>query len=235
MILGYKPDLTIANRSGSTALHLTNDSDIASTLLAAGANPNLPDLNANTPLHIATRGRHKEIVRHMLQNKGDVSLVNAVGKTPLNLAKDKEMKNILLGKVSSSNSNAVTSNNSSTPASGTPSTPGASTSSSSSNSTPATLTKRGGASCSSKKTALSDPLKEYLIKIPTCISPGILKRKRRSSGTGAETGDEETPKRKGPRLRFSDVNDYSGVEVVPETRRVKAPPVYSEHFSSDDD
>ena len=68
------------------------------------------------------------------------------------------------------------------------------------------------------------------IAIPVCSSPSILKKRKRD-GEG-----DEAPKPKGPRLRFSDVNDYSGVEVVEEEKRVKVPPMYSEQvFSSDED
>ena len=65
---------------------------------------------------------------------------------------------------------------------------------------------------------------------PELKSPSILKRKRHECINGMD-------ERKGPRLRFSEVNDYSGVEELPPTeKRVRAAPLYTEpQFSSDDD
>ena len=189
-------NVNLANEAGSTPLHLTSgDSELANLLLEAGANPNLPDMNANTPLHLAVRGRHKESVKLMLEKKGDTSLANTNGKTPLNMAKDKNMKNILLGKGDAAAS------------------------------TPGSAKSRAKASAASE-------YKSPDIVIPKCLSPGILKRKR---SEGGEDGDGSA--KKGPRLRFSDVNDYSGVEVVEvEEKRVKVTPIYSELvFSSDED
>ena len=85
-----------------------------------------------------------------------------------------------------------------------------------------------------KTTASSSSLTEGPIVLPgneTLQSPSILKRKRHQeciNGTDA---------RKGPRLRFSDIVDYSGVEeVVPMAKRVRAAPLYTEpQFSSDED
>jgi galactokinase/mevalonate kinase-like predicted kinase len=49
-------------------------------------------------LHLAVRGRHKEVVRNLMEKKADPNIVNSSGKLPTSLAKDKEMKNILTGK-----------------------------------------------------------------------------------------------------------------------------------------
>ena len=83
------------------------------------------------------------------------------------------------------------------------------------------------------KTVQSSPLTEGPIVLPgneTLQSPSILKRKRPEVN-----GTDEA--RRGPRLRFSDVVDYSGVEeVVPMAKRVRAAPLYTEpQFSSDED
>ena len=68
---------------------------------------------------------------------------------------------------------------------------------------------------------------------PTSVvsSPSILKR-RLDDNISASSGE----KPRGPRLRFSDVNDYSGVEEVLPAKRVKVRPIYLEpQFSSDED
>ena len=66
------------------------------------ADPNSLDNAENSPLHLAVRGRHKDVVRLLLSAQADAHQFNCNGKSPLNLAKDKEMKNILLGKEPSS-------------------------------------------------------------------------------------------------------------------------------------
>ena len=196
-------------------------------------NNSQPDSLANTPLHSAVKRRLKDIVRIMIEKKADTSLANAAGKTALNLAKDREMKNILLGrgppppnaekescggatrKVKVKKGAAVAAAASAAGACG----GGNSSSSSSASASPAPAAS----------SSFMDKFAES-IAIPVCSSPSILKKRKRD-GEG-----EETPKPKGPRLRFSDVNDYSGVEVVEEIKRVKVPPMYSEQvFSSDED
>ena len=63
---------------------------------------------------------------------------------------------------------------------------------------------------------------------PELKSPSILKRKRHECINGVD-------RRRGPRLTFSEVNDYSGVEELPPvSKRVRAAPLYTEpQFSSD--
>jgi len=63
---------------------------------------------------------------------------------------------------------------------------------------------------------------------PELKSPSILKRKRHECINGVDI-------RRGPRLTFSEVNDYSGVEELPPvSKRVRAAPLYTEpQFSSD--
>ena len=241
LLLKYKADVNLANRQGTTPLHLTMDSEVAARFLEVGADPNQPDSLANTPLHSAVKRRLKDIVRIMIEKKADTSLANAGGKTPLNLAKDREMKNILLGrgppppsseresgsggaKKVKKGAAAGTAVVAAATASAVASTPVAGGSSNSSSSSSASASPAPAASSS-----FMDKFAES-IAIPVCSSPSILKKRKRDGE------EEETPKPKGPRLRFSDVNDYSGVEVVEEAKRVKVPPMYSEQvFSSDED
>ena len=194
MLLAKDCDIHVRNRAGSSPLHLANDASIAQILLGSQADPNGVDNAGNSPMHIAVRGRHKEVVRLLLTNKADAHLTNGNGKSPYNLAKDKEMKNILMGKEVSSPVNGV-------------------------KKTPA-----------NKKAPVVIPLIKEVVTPPTPVisSPSILKRK--------QMDENRTPT--GPRLRFSEVNDYSGVEDCGPTpsKRVKVPPIYTDpQFSSDED
>ncbi len=192
--------------SGSTPLHLTPDVEIARLLVEGNgkestADVNIADNSGNSPLHVAVRGRHRDLVRLIMEKNGKNNVVNASGKSPLALAKDREMRNILQGKESSSvqgNSPAL-----------------------------------GGSAAAKKRASKQNavPGLDSPIVLPgrdELMSPSILKRKRRNS---------ELDERTGPKLRFSEVNDYSGVEVCPPVeKRVRSAPMYTEPtFSSDDE
>lgn len=99
LLLSSKSDVNVKNGSGSTPLHLASDPEIAAMLLDACADPNDVDLAGNSPLHLAVRGRHKEVVRNLIDKKANPNLTNKSGKNPTSFAKDKEMKNILAGKL----------------------------------------------------------------------------------------------------------------------------------------
>ena len=90
-------------------------------------------------------------------------------------------------------------------------------------------TKKTKASASSSSPSIEGPI--VLPGNETKQSPSILKRKLNHDCTNGMDA------RKGPRLRFSDVVDYSGVEeVAPMSKRVRAAPLYTEpQFSSDED
>ncbi|TRY62845.1 hypothetical protein TCAL_03624 [Tigriopus californicus] len=216
MITQYEPSINLQNQAGSSALHLTNDTDIAQMLLMAGADPNVPDLNLNTPLHVAVRGRHKEIVKMMLEKSADITLTNAAGKTPVNMSKDREMKNILLGKIS------ATPNQLAGPPCAT------------NQKKPIPVASEKGGAKSSVSDSVDKCAQQVVVNpVVVCITRSILKRRRFDVNDEAAS---DPPASKGPRLRFSEVNDYSGVEVIQEQKRVRVPPIYSEpKFSSDDE
>lgn len=103
LLVKRKCDITTANNAGSTAMHLASDPDFARTLLDGISSEhrtivNLADNAGNSPLHVAVRGRHRETVRLLVANHGRHDLLNYSGKSPLSLAKDKDMKNILMKK-----------------------------------------------------------------------------------------------------------------------------------------
>jgi len=208
-LLAKGRDVDIANNSGASPLHISSDIEIASKLLNAAANPNAMDQNGNIALHVAVKGRHKEWAKLLIYWKGDPHVSNKNGKTPFNLAKDKEMKNILLGKTSEligavGNGDTI-----------------------------ATIKKLSKSkNIASNSTGNITDSHLPLPYPPTAVisSPGILKRRLNSSINASSV------KPKGPRLRFSEVNDYSGVEELLPPKRVKVRPIYLEpQFSSDED
>lgn len=75
--------------SGMTPLHLAvlqNDATFVATLLAAGANPNLPDIYLNSPLASAIKNENEEIIRLLLQNHADIDQKACQGYSPLMIA-----------------------------------------------------------------------------------------------------------------------------------------------------
>lgn len=107
LLVQRKCDIKSTNNSGSTALHLASDPEIARILLESidpeelDNTVNLADNAGNSPLHVAVRGRHRDTVRLLVGKNGKHDVLNTSGKSPMSLAKDKEMKNILLKKETS--------------------------------------------------------------------------------------------------------------------------------------
>jgi ankyrin repeat protein len=62
------------------------DYRMAKMLLTRGAQPNLPDLSANTPLHTATIFGHMELVKLLLQHGADVYKKGQHGALPIHMA-----------------------------------------------------------------------------------------------------------------------------------------------------
>ena len=59
--------------------------EILTLLLQAGANPNEPGINNNTPLHIALLKNNKGSIEVLLQAGADINIQNSVGNTPFML------------------------------------------------------------------------------------------------------------------------------------------------------
>jgi len=58
----------------------------SNALLDAGADPNQPNENGNTPMHFAARRSHRDIITKMMEKGGDPLARNKSGQTPLSHA-----------------------------------------------------------------------------------------------------------------------------------------------------
>ena len=75
--------------AGSTPLHCASArdrSDYITTLLAAGAGPNIANELGQTPLHIAAEKSHLSSVNKLLAAGADPNIANELGQTPLHIA-----------------------------------------------------------------------------------------------------------------------------------------------------
>jgi ankyrin repeat protein len=63
-------------------------------LLTSNANANAKSCDGHTPLHVAAKGGHKDVVEQLLHHKADVNPKDNKGHTPLHLAVSKNRKNI---------------------------------------------------------------------------------------------------------------------------------------------
>ena len=107
-LLPFKPDLSIKDGSGNSALYiaaLSGYADSARLLLEAGADPNQmkrEEKFITAPIHYAAENGHLEFVRTILEHKGNVNIQTAggfAGMTPLHKAveaRDVEMVKLIL-------------------------------------------------------------------------------------------------------------------------------------------
>lgn len=86
-------DVNAAEGDGMTALHWAadrGDARLAALLLAAGANPEAGTrIGRHTPLHVAARAGHSEVVRALLAGRSpkvDVNALTTTGAAPLHFA-----------------------------------------------------------------------------------------------------------------------------------------------------
>lgn len=54
--------------------------------LGKGADINAPDSSNNTPLHLAVRGGHEEVVEYLISKEADLTITNSLGRNPLTVA-----------------------------------------------------------------------------------------------------------------------------------------------------
>lgn len=95
-------DHAATNAMGKTPLHLAAEANKTMAVLAllkAGADVHAKTLAGFTPLHLAVLNRHKVTVRSLLKNSVvplDVMTSESVHGTPIELAKDPEIREMLL-------------------------------------------------------------------------------------------------------------------------------------------
>ncbi len=93
-LLAGHPDLNAQDKRGLTALHHgvvgsgPGAAGVEKLLLAADANPNLPDAIGDTPLHFAASLNKADLVELLLANHADPNLPDARGQTPLDQFKN---------------------------------------------------------------------------------------------------------------------------------------------------
>ena len=72
VLLNYKQDVLVADKSGATALHMAVDGghlDCVKALIRNQASVNAPDSKQHTPLFCACQMGHKDIVEYLLKRK----------------------------------------------------------------------------------------------------------------------------------------------------------------------
>ncbi|KAJ3222890.1 Nuclear factor NF-kappa-B p105 subunit [Clydaea vesicula] len=128
LLVSKNINLNIQNsRSGKTALHyLIKDPEllaenakgeqkviadmIASSLnclLLANANPNIPDFDGNSPLHLACKSGHKDLIQSLLKYGGKINVVNLNGDSPYSYCSNQNSRDILKKYMQSKDGNNV--------------------------------------------------------------------------------------------------------------------------------
>ena len=102
VLLEYGLDADSPDLNGNTVLIYAskdghrNDNRVARLLIERGADPNTVGVLDYTPLHHASEYGRIEIARLLIEYGANVEAKENWGRTPLNLARDDEMKNLLL-------------------------------------------------------------------------------------------------------------------------------------------
>lgn len=95
-LLDVGADANAPNQSSNSALHYTKSAAITEILLNHGANINVLNKNHETPLHLASRGGHKEKAIILLKHKADINARDEDGDTALMMACSLDMTKLLL-------------------------------------------------------------------------------------------------------------------------------------------
>lgn len=101
-LLEHSADVHASDKGGLIALHNSSSYghlEVTQMLIKAGANVNALDLWKFSPLHEASAKGKYEIVKLLLKNGADPKLRNRDNASPLDLAKDQEIADLLRGEV----------------------------------------------------------------------------------------------------------------------------------------
>lgn len=85
-ILALKPDLTIADNDGNTALMhalMVRETELAEKLIKAGAQMDITNKSGQTTLHLAARNYDLKLIKQLLKQKADVRAVDENGENPI--------------------------------------------------------------------------------------------------------------------------------------------------------
>ncbi|KAJ8037413.1 85/88 kDa calcium-independent phospholipase A2 [Holothuria leucospilota] len=95
MIFQFDYELNVRSKTGHTAVHvmvLKNRVECLVELLAAGADPEIPDNEGNSPLHSACKLNDVDSIRALIVFNADVNAKNKEGLTPRHYAASHELK-----------------------------------------------------------------------------------------------------------------------------------------------
>ena len=98
ILLKTNCDVNAKTNDKKTPLHLTTSHgyfDLSKMLIENGAVINIGDNEKNTPLHLSVIGGYVELTKFLLDKLPKADTKNIYGKTPLDLAKKEEIKEIL--------------------------------------------------------------------------------------------------------------------------------------------
>ena len=98
IILNSDCDINIKNNNNQSPLHLSAKGgyfDISKKLIECGADLNMEDSEKNTPLHYVCQNDYIELLEFFLTKNPRIDKKNIYGKTPKDLAKNQDVKNLI--------------------------------------------------------------------------------------------------------------------------------------------
>ena len=115
-LLNAKCDPNISNNKKETPLHLASKGgyfDISKKLIENGALLNIYDLENNSPIHYVCMNNYVELLIYFLTKCPKVDTSNISGKKPIDLANNKEIKELLENYIKNKENNKLIKNESS--------------------------------------------------------------------------------------------------------------------------
>ncbi|CAG9327764.1 unnamed protein product [Blepharisma stoltei] len=108
LLLEYNADPNNQQHDGDTPLHHAaskGDLKLTSLLLSYKANPNITNyVFGRAALHYSVEYGHEKIVKILIKHGASIEIKDRIGKTPLDLAPNNDLKKILTHKISAENS-----------------------------------------------------------------------------------------------------------------------------------
>jgi ankyrin repeat protein len=96
VLLSNKAEINAINSENQNLLFSSKDGEFTKALIKKGLNVNQQDSLGNTPLIVAINNENIEVIQALLTNyKTSVHLKNVEGKSPFDLAKEKELTEII--------------------------------------------------------------------------------------------------------------------------------------------